>query len=207
MSKKVLSGICAGLCLVGMTSSVNAALIDNGSFTTDTLAGLDWLDLSITQSTSYNSAETKNIGWRYATNSEIEGLFSVAFDGYTDTDTIKHNSASNVFGAYADQTEDVLAFAGLFGITATTSTITSTFGFYRDEDNILRQMGVQQRTSYTQVFSDENTNNWSGYENLGVAGNGIYLVRESLSAVPVPAAVWLFGSGLIGLAGIARRKA
>lgn len=27
-----------------------------------------------------------------------------------------------------------------------------------------------------------------------------------VSAVPVPAAVWLFGSGLIGLAGIARRK-
>jgi len=29
----------------------------------------------------------------------------------------------------------------------------------------------------------------------------------SVSAVPVPAAVWLFGSGLIGLVGIARRKA
>lgn len=28
----------------------------------------------------------------------------------------------------------------------------------------------------------------------------------SLSSVPVPAAVWLFGSGLIGLIGIARRK-
>lgn len=29
---------------------------------------------------------------------------------------------------------------------------------------------------------------------------------EGLSAVPIPAAVWLFGSGLIGLIGIARRK-
>ena len=28
----------------------------------------------------------------------------------------------------------------------------------------------------------------------------------SLSMVPVPAAVWLFGSGLLGLIGIARRK-
>ena len=28
----------------------------------------------------------------------------------------------------------------------------------------------------------------------------------SISAVPVPAAIWLFGSGLLGLAGIARRK-
>jgi hypothetical protein len=29
----------------------------------------------------------------------------------------------------------------------------------------------------------------------------------SLTAVPVPAAVWLFGSGLVGLVGVARRKA
>jgi hypothetical protein len=27
-----------------------------------------------------------------------------------------------------------------------------------------------------------------------------------VSAIPVPAAVWLFGSGLIGLVGVARRR-
>lgn len=32
------------------------------------------------------------------------------------------------------------------------------------------------------------------------------LATVSVSAVPVPAAVWLFGSGLIGLIGFARRK-
>ncbi len=30
---------------------------------------------------------------------------------------------------------------------------------------------------------------------------------QFIAAVPVPAAVWLFGSGLLGLAGVARRKA
>jgi len=34
----------------------------------------------------------------------------------------------------------------------------------------------------------------------------LILTRSALSPVPVPAAVWLFGSGLIGLIGIARRK-
>jgi hypothetical protein len=29
---------------------------------------------------------------------------------------------------------------------------------------------------------------------------------QGVSAVPVPAAVWLFGSSLLGLVGIARRK-
>ena len=33
-----------------------------------------------------------------------------------------------------------------------------------------------------------------------------YLVWAAATAVPVPAAVWLFGSGLLGLVGIARRR-
>ena len=31
-------------------------------------------------------------------------------------------------------------------------------------------------------------------------------VRLDFSPVPIPAAVWLFGSGLLGLIGVARRK-
>ena len=43
----------------------------------------------------------------------------------------------------------------------------------------------------------------AGFINIG-SGNS--LTVTSVSAVPVPAAVWLFGSGLIGLVGVARRK-
>ena len=50
----------------------------------------------------------------------------------------------------------------------------------------------------------------TGYVTLGanatVGGNGCSGAISTPSAVPLPAAVWLFGSGLIGLAGIARRK-
>ena len=35
---------------------------------------------------------------------------------------------------------------------------------------------------------------------------GLLLYKDEVSAVPIPAAVWLFGSGLIGLAGFARGK-
>jgi hypothetical protein len=50
-------------------------------------------------------------------------------------------------------------------------------------------------------------------EHIGVNGVAFYsvphtgeIVFATATVVPVPAAAWLFGSGLIGLAGIARRK-
>lgn len=37
-------------------------------------------------------------------------------------------------------------------------------------------------------------------------GEWVAITRDYLNPVPVPSAAWLFGSGLIGLIGIARRK-
>ncbi len=39
------------------------------------------------------------------------------------------------------------------------------------------------------------------------ASNSVFLGDVTVSAVPVPAAVWLFGAGLMGLVGVARRRA
>jgi hypothetical protein len=41
-------------------------------------------------------------------------------------------------------------------------------------------------------------NQWAHLTEITIGGN--------ISTVPVPAAAWLFGSGLLGLVGIARRK-
>lgn len=48
-----------------------------------------------------------------------------------------------------------------------------------------------ERTAATWTFSSQELSSYS----------------MSITAVPVPAAVWLFGSGLIGLVGLARKKA
>lgn len=45
-----------------------------------------------------------------------------------------------------------------------------------------------------------------GHPHFDVVMNNASGSISGLSAVPVPAAVWLFGSGLLGLAGVARRK-
>ena len=51
--------------------------------------------------------------------------------------------------------------------------------------------------------------NWSNVLSASwteTSGSYLQLDNISVSAVPVPAAVWLFGSGLIGLIGVARGK-
>ena len=57
-------------------------------------------------------------------------------------------------------------------------------------------------------LSFDEDNIWLNMAGLNASGkNGsITLDFTSASIVPVPAAVWLFGSGLIGLMGVARRK-
>ena len=53
-------------------------------------------------------------------------------------------------------------------------------------------------------FVDDPFPGIKGYFDIG-SGNSMHVT--AVSAVPVPAAVWLFGSGLLALAGFARRKA
>jgi hypothetical protein len=45
-----------------------------------------------------------------------------------------------------------------------------------------------------------------GMFNLDSLGDVSYTLAAAASAVPIPGALWLFGSGLLGLIGISRRK-
>lgn len=64
------------------------------------------------------------------------------------------------------------------------------------------------------AISTDNGSIWSGNTGVTYLGAESYDVHFSdgsvfqvdVAVVPVPATVWLFGSGLIGLVGIARRK-
>ena len=48
---------------------------------------------------------------------------------------------------------------------------------------------------------------WASFLNVPAENRSTLVGHLSLAAVPVPAAVWLFGSGLLGLLGVARKKA
>ena len=78
--------------LLASSLSVNATIIDNGSYTTDTITGLDWLDVTMTLNMSVNevSNDTRFIGWRYATTNDLNNLVTdyIGFDITTYFDNV-----------------------------------------------------------------------------------------------------------------------
>ena len=90
--------------LAVISCNAGAALVDNGSYTTDTDQGLDWLDLSETAGVSYTEALAANSDYRLASNTEVEALFATAFDGYYDTSVNGYSRFRD--GAYADLEEN-----------------------------------------------------------------------------------------------------
>ncbi len=62
-------------------------------------------------------------------------------------------------------------------------------------------------TTYDEM-TGEFTASWDAIVVSGAFGGQLasWTIEGNVSAVPVPAAVWLFGSGLVGLAAVARRR-
>lgn len=75
----------------------------------------------------------------------------------------------------------------------------NTIGNLGDKNGVPFYSALLNMTDYISIDITKLPNVWR----LDKAGN---LTYAPVSAVPIPAAVWLFGSGLLGLAGIARRR-
>ena len=65
-------------------------------------------------------------------------------------------------------------------------------------------LGLMEGATFDEIFGAERFTFEITY--LGGTGNDIVLNVASASTIPLPPAVWLFGSGLLGLIGISRRK-
>lgn len=74
-----------------------------------------------------------------------------------------------------------------------------------------RGLATQSMATYSlgNIFTMDLTGTTFEFLNLNTVDNDdyrFYISVMEVTAVPVPAAVWLFGSGLLGLVGIARRR-
>lgn len=67
--------------------------------------------------------------------------------------------------------------------------------------------GVVEGELYSYVrLIDDSSRNQTGFPYGEGDIDAIGAISSGAAVVPVPAAIWLFGSGMLGLAGLARRK-
>jgi len=136
-----------------------------------------------------------------ATAVNPDGLIAtidLSFAGFTDN----HNSLALKNGGSATPTEidDWIFFTSVTGtINITTVGSFTALGMVADHG---LQIGVGANDK-THEFGASMWLDMSG----GNYGINHWDINMDLTPVPVPAAAWLFGTGLIGLVGVARRKA
>ena len=124
--------------------------------------------------------------------------------GFTSDDPILMGSTTGGSGT--------LVSGGLFGVTAIDIRVHSFDSAVFDPDSI-----VEGNSVFTlQITNPSNAAFLNGIRNGANSVNGktigaddLLLAADAnlaLQAIPVPPAVWLFGSGLLGLVGVARRR-
>jgi len=185
--------------------SIDWKTVDDNFITQDSDSGLEWLNLLTTSGRSYSDISTKFgggeefEGWRYASQTEVQELTRnwgiptynriVGGDPY-DIPSFA-NYLGNTFGLEGGCACQGVPSIGVHGIASLDSDLTVLYARYRTDDN------------WTETSLRGFLNLSESYMSYDV---GSWLVRDSVSVVPLPASVWLFGSGLLGLAGLARRK-
>ena len=172
-----------------MVSTANAELIVQGD---DPYAPWDWVVIDT----------NTNLMWHLDAN-EPESY------GYTDglmTDQETNNwiNSYTAAGYYDWRLPTVSEFQNLFNVENITISTPSPFinlqDMYWTSDSYL---GPEGRIIYVEVFN---------FINGGVRSSDVSLDDKKFHAltvrtiIPIPAAVWLFGSGIVGLIGVARRK-
>ena len=180
-----------------------------------TMNGADFLsqpptfhDVSMTRQTGTNLIDgIILVDWNGSVDMQLHiewdatGLFNAidlglqAGDVLSGTNLYYDTNGNGVYDAGIDTYRADIGSATPFSDTLTSTYLTHTSGGAAPMASTANSLGL-----ITGPFQ----NSIAGYFDIGT-GNSIHIT--SVSQVPVPAAVWLFGSGLLGLIGVARRKA
>ncbi|MDN5940477.1 MAG: VPLPA-CTERM sorting domain-containing protein [Nitrospira sp.] len=198
------------------TFTDTSTLASQGTHGPDRHNGMNWVAIP-SQNEWYKAAYHKNDGatgdyFLYPTSSNTIPTIATA----TPTGDIANpgqNVANYNFGANWDGTGNLGHFTTVGSAGLESASPYGTFdqggNMYEWNDAVTGSHRVLRGGS---LWLDEETlrSTYSSFYNPNVGGSSIGFRLSSLepiSVVPIPAAVWLFGSGLIGLAGLARRRA
>ncbi len=169
------------------------AVFGTGSVTLDTETGLEWLDMSfgLSMTRSYVSTQFGDggefEGFRYATKAEvIELLVNADIElGYWRSGDPSDWPLDEIeyLVSFLGATDYFKGYPRMYGVTGSGEVA----GVYFFGGTVKCRTGDQGLVQSAGIVN----NNW--------------IVREC-STVPIPGAVWLLGSGLVGLAGLRRRR-
>ncbi len=170
------------------TSGFTGSNSGTGTASLDTVTGV--LDIVISPTTyaiydPYDMAHAFLGSGTYTEHDIFNGTLTGSAFAWTSASTTGSDcTASGFFGTNI-----------CIGVANGTGTNTKTSAFTPNENPITFNFGSVTTFTNTQTAFD------------GELQVATYLLTNTTPAVPVPAAAWLFGSGLLGLAGVARRRA
>lgn len=148
-----------------------------------------------------------------------EAILNLDVNGTTYTVNFEPTTANDIYGTAPrtyDFGTDSAAQAANDAIIAAlnahlTSEITLVGGLLSSNNSDQYHIGYADNGDVDTVvgkFNDPTASNWGSLGTSPVAADAALIYADFIpgATVPVPAAVWLFGSGLLGLVGMARRK-
>lgn len=169
-----------------LSTSANAAMITWDIVTTySDLAGTITFDdtpISGLVDGALDTNDTHIYGATLTLASSVLGI------NYTNTDTLFQPLTNTYDNKHIDYAVDTNSNAGSISLL-----------FSANSDQGSPAIGVSE---YWLTVNGDSSYRWAFTDSDGVNGD----TNIPPSTVPVPAAVWLFGSGLLGLVGMARRK-
>jgi hypothetical protein len=212
---RVMGALSAVVVCLGFISSSHATLTSvlGGQAIYDSDADLTWLvNANAAVGSAYDTYSPGSglMNWAdakaWAASLDIDGVPGA--DGWRLPDSDTSCSAYNCTGSELGN-----LFYNVLGGTAGSSIATNHNSNYDLFTNV--QSGLFQSGHYwTAVdYAPVPSNAWNfimstGYQSSDIKTNSIYAwaVQSGNAEVPVPAAVWLFGSGLLGLMGLGRQR-
>lgn len=209
MKKDFLKFVGIGLLAFQLVShqTASAAIVDNGTYTTDTTSGLDWLDLTPTLGKSYFQVEALlgsgqlYAGWSFATHDQLD-MLAFNYTGLSTASAINSSLNPNLFDG----------LIGMLGQTFTgnSSTVYGSMGLLSDiAFSSTHEVGSFERFNLSPIYGTS-----LQVANTGKSTIGSFLVRATtfslpteVTAVPEPQtyAMFLAGVMLLGFS-VSRKK-
>lgn len=201
------------------STSANAALIDRGNgLIYDSTQDITWMaDANYAKTSGYHASGMMD--WFEATT-WADRLNYGGYDDWRLSSTLGtdyYDRCSGTIECSDPGNEMAHLFYNDFGIADGDSIWDAPSGSSRNLFENYSSFGIGEHTYWTdtkfEYGNDPHADHFDtgygflGFSNAETSERFAWAVRDGdVSAVPVPAAVWLFGSGLVGLIGVARRK-